>query len=179
MDTPTPGPGLRFPFQGEGGSGWVTPVINAVVTLGRCPQLPLLEGNQVSNPACVTWSWNGAGWCLCQVHAMNDAVHNTYKPWQFPCGEWSSVWGSCRLNNWTCRRKASDPVDRQQMLVENLGKKVSGEMWPGNFPLSPFQPFPCAVSKAPVADTGIPAACLPSAERERKNNLQDAGWCKG
>lgn len=77
IDSPTPRPGLRFPFQEEGGLGGVVAVINAVVALGRCPQLPLLEGNQVSNPADVTWSWNGVSSCVCQAPAVSEAVHNT------------------------------------------------------------------------------------------------------
>ena len=53
-------------------------MINAVVTLGRCPQLPLLEDNQVSNPARVTWSWNEAGSGPCQDRAMSEAAYNTH-----------------------------------------------------------------------------------------------------
>lgn len=53
-------------------------MINAVVTLGRCPQLPLLEGTQVSNAARVTWPWKGAGSRLCQVHAMSLLATHTH-----------------------------------------------------------------------------------------------------
>lgn len=50
----------------------------------------LLEGNQVSNPADITWYWNGAGLWLYQVHGHERgcSVHS-----HAPEGCWGSILG--------------------------------------------------------------------------------------
>lgn len=50
----------------------------------------LLEGNQVSNPADITWYWNGAGLWLYQVHGHERgcSVHS-----HAPEGYWGSILG--------------------------------------------------------------------------------------
>lgn len=122
-DTPTPRPGLRFPSQEAGRLGQVAPVRNAVVTPGRCPQLPQLEDNPVSNPARVTCPWHGAVACACQVPAHTAAL-------PVPLRGLRVCLGVLEKYQWCLQGQAT----AADVVRQCLEKKVPGEMVVGNLP---------------------------------------------
>lgn len=80
VDTSHPKLSFRFPFQAEGGLGWVISVMNVVVTLGRCPQLPCWRATKWVT-LLISHGTGMALACGCaKLMAMNEAVQWTLTP---------------------------------------------------------------------------------------------------
>lgn len=68
VDTVHPNLSPKFPFSGRWKLGLSHLSDECCSHSREVSPAALLEGNQVSNPADITWHWNGAGLWLCQVH---------------------------------------------------------------------------------------------------------------